>query len=795
MEKKYAEIDSAFITDYITSNKRKLLKIHNTIVLLDNKYTNAKKAIIETLNTIKNEMIEELDTIFQKKRQSLSKIEKEVEEHISSVVNACNHYSGHSEDVARIIENGPDDVRLLPFLSLNFIAEDISVAKSAIGFLKTNTVLPEELKLTMTSVSNKYCFGITSDKPWHCLLIHSLSAFAKDDTGRKFCGSIIDRKNGSYVVTFHREFIEDFTVSVTLYGRHISNSPFSIKVSQSKQIESFHDYLENSHSKLENIPRISSSTPKTDLAEDTVIKYFCNEKNIIIQESKKEISKENTKEIDLKKNTNHSDEFWSPELVLKKDVNNTTKERTPLDDYHHANWNKNVINEFNYTKELKTKIPNIITKKNTSSNNNYSRVLDSSNDEFWSPEKICDSIKKEESISDYCYKDLKPTDEFCNPKSAEKSFDNVTKEKIFSNNNSPISDDDEFWSHGKTENTMDNIIREETSLNNHQTNLSRNDDDVLLTGLKNDVCMTMGKSPLNNYHQKSFEYSKEESKSDEDERIIPITARLVLVVSSQNGVDLQFPIGVAVYENGDTIICDTGNHRVWIVDKNGIPKAMFNKIGEGKKLHRPSAVAIFEGGNIVIKDDTGLHLYDSNGIFIRSIGEKILTRPFGLALTKDEKLITLNENKKPTLYLFNKDGAIYCSNVYEPLLNRPVNSKCRFMTTHNGSVIVSDLGLSKMYKTTLDGKLVQIFGSYGKTPGTFNEPSGITLDPNGTMMIGDSKNNRIQVFDWEGEYLGLVKFIQPIHRPSDIFLSKEGYLYVLNYLHHFLGVYQLEMDE
>lgn len=68
MEKKYAEIDSAFITDYITSNKRKLLKIHNTIVLLDNKYTNAKKAIIETLNTIKNEMIEELDTIFQKKK-------------------------------------------------------------------------------------------------------------------------------------------------------------------------------------------------------------------------------------------------------------------------------------------------------------------------------------------------------------------------------------------------------------------------------------------------------------------------------------------------------------------------------------------------------------------------------------------------------------------------------------------------------------------------------------------------------------------------------------------------------
>ncbi|XP_023238714.1 tripartite motif-containing protein 3-like [Centruroides sculpturatus] len=99
-----------------------------------------------------------------------------------------------------------------------------------------------------------------------------------------------------------------------------------------------------------------------------------------------------------------------------------------------------------------------------------------------------------------------------------------------------------------------------------------------------------------------------------------------------------------------------------------------------------------------------------------------------------------------------------------------------------------------MYKTTVDGKLIKTFGTFGNIEGTMNEPSGIALDPTGTMLIGDSRNDRIQVFDWEGEYMGKVTFSHPIRRPSDITLTKDGRLYVLNYLNHHLAIYALKIE-
>lgn len=54
-------------------------------------------------------------------------------------------------------------------------------------------------------------------------------------------------------------------------------------------------------------------------------------------------------------------------------------------------------------------------------------------------------------------------------------------------------------------------------------------------------------------------------------------------------------------------------------------------------------------------------------------------------------------------------------------------------------------GLSKIYITDLEGKFLRVFGSYGTGPLQFNEPSGVSVDNYGNIVIGDSKNNRVQV--------------------------------------------------
>lgn len=43
-------------------------------------------------------------------------------------------------------------------------------------------------------------------------------------------------------------------------------------------------------------------------------------------------------------------------------------------------------------------------------------------------------------------------------------------------------------------------------------------------------------------------------------------------------------------------------------------------------------------------------------------------------------------------------------------------------------------------------------GSAPEFPG-FNQPEGITIDFNGDLVIADSKNSRIQIFDFKGNVL------------------------------------------
>ena len=50
-----------------------------------------------------------------------------------------------------------------------------------------------------------------------------------------------------------------------------------------------------------------------------------------------------------------------------------------------------------------------------------------------------------------------------------------------------------------------------------------------------------------------------------------------------------------------------------------------------------------------------------------------------------------------------------------------------------------------MYLSTLDGRSIKPFGKLGHSIGEFREPSGVTVDADGNWLVGDSKNNRIQV--------------------------------------------------
>jgi sugar lactone lactonase YvrE len=77
----------------------------------------------------------------------------------------------------------------------------------------------------------------------------------------------------------------------------------------------------------------------------------------------------------------------------------------------------------------------------------------------------------------------------------------------------------------------------------------------------------------------------------------------------------------------------------------------------------------------------------------------------------------------------------------------------------DGSLYVADSGNNRIQHIGADGKVLQIWGSFadiskGAAPGgTFNEPWGVAVAPDGSVYVADTWNYRIQKFTADGKFV------------------------------------------
>ena len=83
-------------------------------------------------------------------------------------------------------------------------------------------------------------------------------------------------------------------------------------------------------------------------------------------------------------------------------------------------------------------------------------------------------------------------------------------------------------------------------------------------------------------------------------------------------------------------------------------------------------------------------------------------------------------------------------------LQRPRN----VAVASDGTIFVADSGNHRIAVFDGDGNLVNSFGSEGPEPGQFQEPWGLAVDDQ-FVYVADTWNNRVQVFDYNGELVNL----------------------------------------
>ena len=81
----------------------------------------------------------------------------------------------------------------------------------------------------------------------------------------------------------------------------------------------------------------------------------------------------------------------------------------------------------------------------------------------------------------------------------------------------------------------------------------------------------------------------------------------------------------------------------------------------------------------------------------------------------------------------------------------------------------------RVVKLSSDGTFIKAWGGTGSGPGQFNNPHTIAMDSQGRLFVGDRSNNRIQIFDQEGQYIDEWK---QFSRPSGIYITADDTIYV-----------------
>ncbi|WP_417376194.1 peptidyl-alpha-hydroxyglycine alpha-amidating lyase family protein [Gimesia maris] len=185
------------------------------------------------------------------------------------------------------------------------------------------------------------------------------------------------------------------------------------------------------------------------------------------------------------------------------------------------------------------------------------------------------------------------------------------------------------------------------------------------------------------------------------------------------------------------------------------PAAINIELPEGLALGPCSAVDFDSKGRMYLfhRGPQPILCFDSNGKFVCSWGDKLIGQAHGLRVAPDET-IWVTDIGNHMVFQFSPKGKLLLA---LGQAGKPGDSQDQFNKPTDiafgpqGEFYISDgYGNSRVMKFAANGKYLGQWGTPGKGPGEFNLPHSILVDATGRVLVGDRENDRVQIFDLEG---------------------------------------------
>lgn len=172
-----------------------------------------------------------------------------------------------------------------------------------------------------------------------------------------------------------------------------------------------------------------------------------------------------------------------------------------------------------------------------------------------------------------------------------------------------------------------------------------------------------------------------------------------------------------------------------------------------------SAVACDSRDRVYVysRSEHPLVVFDRDGNFLASWGEGVLEDSHGIYID-DHDNIYCTEWNSHCVRKFNQHGELVLTlgTSHQPAAKEgaPFNQPTDVAVAASGEMFVSDgYGNRRVHKFSPEGELLMSWGEQGQGPGQFALPHCVRVDRYNRVWVCDRENNRIQIFDTDGNFL------------------------------------------
>lgn len=231
--------------------------------------------------------------------------------------------------------------------------------------------------------------------------------------------------------------------------------------------------------------------------------------------------------------------------------------------------------------------------------------------------------------------------------------------------------------------------------------------------------------------------------------------------------------------------------------------SLFNLIvGETETvaLERPMAIAVDSKGRAFVTDNESMstYIFDFKQQSITPLGAEslfgVVRHLTGVAVDGLDNVYVSDASSRK-VHVVSPDNLVI--KVLDLSKHMSHIGKLSIDKTRN-RLILPDLRENKIVVTDLDGNHLFSFGKRGDADGEFNVPQGVAVEKDGTIVVADSFNARIQRFTPQGEFIN--KFGRRGDSPGDFAIIKgvavdsENHIYVTDGKLNMLSIFSNKGD-